>query len=64
MSTHASHVTQRRPGLIDTIAGRLGSALVSWSERPRAIDPRVVRLNELDELRESARAGGCAGVRF
>lgn len=64
MSTSASHVTQRRPSLIDSIAGRFGSALVSWSQRPRAIDPRVARLDELDELRECARAGGCSGARF
>ena len=53
---HAVSASRRHLGLLDSLVGRVGAALVAWSERPHVVDPRVLRLVELDELRESARA--------
>jgi hypothetical protein len=55
MTEHHTATNRRR--LLDSLAGRVGSALAAWSERSHALDPRVARLDELNELRESARAG-------
>ncbi|MDQ4501963.1 hypothetical protein [Sinomonas sp. ASV322] len=55
MSAHRNYTSQRRPGVVDSIAGRVGAALVAWSERPRTPDPRIARLDEIDSVRDSAR---------